>query len=357
MLAPVPTLRKRKAGAVAILAMLVMVSSITLAGCPCTGVVNLSPELRWWLFANFGAQKICPEMLKRSMALGLQDRSPKIGRFFPMGCNYNVDNSAQTVTVHVTGTGYGYMYPAKRVGFQITTSVEYRSDFQIAGDDAYVWAKLYRIVQGPNFQLGYVENPVIDIAANLPPFGSIANFFGDQVVKGELTRGFTVVHNMDTETNAFTIGIIFPPMKPYQPFNLSASDRLTYANETVDIHANERDYLGPFEIASQGQALFLMFNVVGPPVDIMVVDKRTGDVWRDAYQTGKPLGPPPGPVLAGAPLYPGTTDNRRYPLSQGLYYVVVDNTSTAGTMAPPVSILNPLGDAVARVSYTAQLGE
>jgi hypothetical protein len=325
-------------------------------GCP--SAANFLPKsLRWFLFANFGANKICPEMLKRSVTLRLQDRSPGIGRFFPVGCNYNVDNTAETVTIHVTGTGYGYMSPAKRVGFSITTSVEYRSDFQVAGDDAYVWAKLNRIVQGPNFQLGYVENPVIDIAANLPPFGSIANFLGDQVVKGEMTRGFTVVHNMETETNEFALGILFPPNKPYRPFNVTASSRLTYANETVDIHSNQRDYLGPFEIVEGGQALFLVLSVIGPPVDVMIVNKQTGDVWREAYQTGKPMGGPPGPVLAGGPLYPGTNDTRRYPLSQGLYYVVVDNTAYAGTMSPPGSILNPFGDAVARVSYVAQLGE
>ena len=129
------------------------------------------------------------------------------------------------------------------------------------------------------------------------------------------------------------------------------------ANETVEIHSNQRDYLGPFEIVTGNQALYLMLNVVGPPVDVMVVNKQTGDVWREGYQTGKPMGGPPGPVLAGGPLYPGTNDTRRYPLSQVLYYVVVDNTSSAGTMAPPVSILNPLGDAVATVSYVAQLGE
>ena len=340
----------------AALTVLVMGLSVASSGCP--SAANYLPKsLRWFLFANFGANKICPEMLKRSVSIRLQDRSPAMGRFFPVGCNYNVDNSAETVTVHVTGTGYGYMMPAKRVGFSITTSVEYRSDFQVAGDDAYVWARLNRIVQGPNFQLGYVENPVIDIAANIPPFGSIANFLGDQVVKGEMTKGFTVVHNMETETNEFSLGILFPPQKPYRPFNVSATERLTYANETIDVHQNQRDYLGPFEIVEAGQALFLMLNVVGPAVDVMVVDKRTGDVWREAYQTGKPMGPAPGPVLAGGPLYPGTNDNRRYPLSQGLYYVVVDNTMYAGTLAPPTSLLNPLGDAVARVSYVAQLGE
>ena len=47
----------------------------------------------------------------------------------------------------------------------------------------------------------------------------------------------------------------------------------------------------------------------------------------------------------------------RYPLAPGLYYVVIDNTATAGLVSPPTSLFNPLGDAVARVSYVAQLAE
>src|SRR5687767_2006597 len=81
----------------------------------CASAVNVLPKsVRWFLFANYGANKICPEMLKRSVSIRLQDRAPGMGRFFPTGCNYNIDNAAETVTVHVTGTGYGYMSPAKR---------------------------------------------------------------------------------------------------------------------------------------------------------------------------------------------------------------------------------------------------
>src|SRR5690348_17168746 len=136
MLARVPS--RPRAFATLMLAAIAL--SFTFMGCPCiSGPVNASPGLRWFLFSNFGAAKICPEMLKSGVALRLQDRAPAIGRFFPMRCTYNVDDASQTVTVHVGGTGYGYMLPAKRVGFSLAVSVEYRPDFQIAGDDVYVW--------------------------------------------------------------------------------------------------------------------------------------------------------------------------------------------------------------------------
>jgi hypothetical protein len=348
--------------AAAVLTLVAIVLATTFCGCPCiSGPVNASPGLRWWLFANFGASKVCPEMLKQGVPLRLQDRSPTIGRFFPLQCSYTLDDQRQTLTVNVAGTGYGYMIPAKRIGFSLTASVEYRPDFQIAGDDVYVWGKMNRLVQGPNFQLGAVENPVVDVLGNVPPFGSIANFLGNQVVTEEMTRGFTVIH-ADDGSNDFTLGTLFPPQRPHHPFQVVDADRFTFANERVELHSNQRDYLGPFEITDGGKALYLTLSLQGPAIDVMVVGKATGDVWREAYQTGKPLGPPPGPIVAGGVLQPGPTDNRRYPLPAGVYYVVLDNTPAAGLVAPPLlgaflNPLNPLADSpAAMVSYVAQLG-
>ena len=100
------------------------------------------------------------------------------------------------------------------------------------------------------------------------------------------------------------------------------------------MHQNERDFLGPFEItANANKGLYMTMSVQGPAIDVMIVSKDVGDVWRDAYQTGKPMSPPPGPVVAGAPLQPGPQDVKRYSLPVGSYYVVVDNTASAGLVA------------------------
>jgi hypothetical protein len=140
--------RPRARAASATLALLVLTLASVLGGCPCVKTItDWSPALRWWLFATYGAGRICPEMLKQGISLRLEDRSPAIGRFFPAQCAYNVNDEAKTVTVHVGGTGYGYMAPAKRVGFALSVSVEYRADFMIAGDDMYVWGRPNRIVQ------------------------------------------------------------------------------------------------------------------------------------------------------------------------------------------------------------------
>jgi hypothetical protein len=316
---------------------------------------NASPALRWWLFSNYGAQRMCPEMLKRGVALRLSERSPAIGRFFPTQCTHDVNDDTQTVTVHFAGTGYGFIQPAKRVGFSCTASIELRADFQIAGDDVYVWGKLNRIVQGPDFKLGYVENSLVDAAATFTPVGAVANYFGNQIVTGELTRGFTVVHNEDAG-DSFALGVLYPPSKPFHPFDVTNSQFYTFANETVEIHGNQRDYLGPFELTDMNQSLFMRITNEGPPIDLMIVSKLVGDLWRESYQTGKQMGPPPGPVLGGDPI-PTGQHTRTYKLPPGIYYVVLDNTQYAGTQNPPFVPFNPLSDSVARVSYVAQLVE
>jgi hypothetical protein len=204
-----------------------------------------------------------------------------------------------------------------------------------------------------------VENPLIDMAANLPPVGSFASFMGNQVVAGVMAQGFTVIHN--DRGDDFSLGQIYPPARPRHPFQLMGSnDRFVFANETVDVQGNQRDYLGPFEITSQGQALYFTATATGAPVDVMVVNKVTGDMWRDLYQRGS-IGAPPGPVPAGAPLTPGMQMNQRWALPPGLYYVVIDNTAAAGIVNPSVatSIWSPItgGGGGVQVSYLAQLGQ
>lgn len=348
---------KRPSTAFAGLSLFVIVLATSFTGCPCLkAATDFSPSLRWWLFSNFGAQRVCPEMLKTSMPLRLDDNAPAMGRFFPAQCSYAVNDDSKTLTVNIQGTGYGYMAPAKRVSFSLATAVEYRPDFVLTGDDMYLWGKPNRIVQGPDFRILAIENPVVNIAANIPPWGNIANFLGNQVVTAFMTRGFTVIANDDTG-NDFALGILHPPARPPHPFSLVGNERLTFANETTDVYANQRDFLGPFEVAKSGQKLYGTLTLQGAAVDVMVVSKTTGDLWRQAYQAGQ-VGPPPGQVFAGEPLMPSMQLQRAWSLPPGSYYIVIDNTSSAGTVSPPMSVpLLPVPDPLSRVSYVAQLGD
>jgi hypothetical protein len=236
--------------------------------------------------------------------------------------------------------------PVKRVSFWSGATVEYKADIKGSGDDIYVWGQLARVVAGPTFQITYMENN------SIPALGSVANFLGNYVVGSELARGFTVVHNK--KGDAFTLGRLEPPNKPYQPWSVQGQNRYTYANEQVELHANQRDYLGPFEV-KDGKTLYVSATSRGPAVDLMIVDKTTGDWWRDGYQKGV-MAPPQGPILGGQPVGPYPA-NLSFRLAPGSYYVVVDNSASVGSVSPPIDASNPLSDAVAVVSYVAQLGD
>jgi hypothetical protein len=350
-----PPLRPASPAAALVLALLVL----GLSGC--AGILNNNPDLRWFVFSRFGASRVCPEMLKTSVSIHLEDRAPGVGRFFPMTCNATVDQARRVMVVTMGGTGYGYLPPAKRIGFSVTASVEYRPDFVVAGDDVYVHARVNRILDGPHFQTGYIENPVLDLMGNLPPFGNLANVLGNQAVTRTLTQGFTVVHG--DRGDDFALGLLFPPERPAHPFTVHSRERFTLANETTDVQPTQLDFLGPFEVTKPGQALFFSTTVQGPPVTLAVVTKQTGDAWRDNYQTGR-LGPPPGPVLESVSVQPGPVDTRRFNLPPGFYYVVIDNAVAGAQGGPFPALLNPLNPlglngagGLARVSYIAQLAD
>src|SRR4051812_18260851 len=92
----------------------------TTAGC--AGIINNDPDFRWYIFSHFGSEKICPEMTKSGIPIKLADGAPGTGRFFPTQCSSTVDDRNRTVTVRVGGTGYGFVSPAKRIGFRLSAA-------------------------------------------------------------------------------------------------------------------------------------------------------------------------------------------------------------------------------------------
>lgn len=326
-----------------------------LAGCGLfRGAVNASPGIRWWLFSTFGAEKMCPEMLKRGAPLRLTPNGNTIGRFFPTVCRYTLSDAQQTMTLSFGGTGFAWTPVAGRVGFAMDAAVEYRPDFQLAEDAVYVWAKTNRVVSGPNFQLGTVENPVVDWATRTP-VGYLANTFGGQIVQSNLASGFTVVRT--DQGDDFSLGILMPPQRPQHPFKMDSDERLMLANETTEIRAGQVDFVGPLEVGESDQALYLRFSLQGPAVDVLVFQRMSIDPWREGLQRGTPLGPPPVPPLAGFVVQPGSEQRQKLRLGQGQYFVVVDNSNRVGNVAPPWSPLNMLGGGVATLSYSIELGE
>lgn len=319
------------------------------------GAVNASPGVRWWLFSNFGAGRICPEMLKQGVGLRLSSNAPTVGRFFPTSCQHQVNEQQQTITVQFAGTGYAWTPVAGRVGFSANAAVEYRMDFNLTEDATYVWANPLRVLRGPDFKLGAIENKVVDFATNQTPVGYLANLFGAQIMSSQVTSGFTVVQVEGA--NEFALGHLTPPQRPPRPFALAAGDRLVYANDTTEVRAGQVDFLGPFEVADTDQALFFRFRVQGPAVDVWLSQRGSADLWREGLQLGAALAPPTQPPIGAWVVQPGMEDRRRVPLPVGQYSLIVDNSGQVGTASPPWNPLSVVGASSATVSYTAELGE
>jgi hypothetical protein len=322
-------------------------------GCPCVDdTINSSPWLRWKIFAMFGAGRLCTEMGKRSAPLHLADGTPVIGRFFPSSCQSVTNDDRQTVTLQFTGDGYAYTPITKRMSFSSAATIEYKPDFYKDGGTIYVWFRPLN-VPAPTFQIGHVEQPIVGMATAMTPLGALANLFGQQIVSSELGRGFTVIH--ESTGDDFALGILKPGERPSHPYDSHGKDRVTFLNETAELHQNTLDFLGPFEIDGSGRMLFVHMHSAGVALDTAVVPRAQGDLWRHAYQARSdvPL-PPAQPIVAG--VIPADADaDRSVALPEGQYYIVVDNSPFVGQAAPPNR--GALFDVAVPVSYWVSMGD
>jgi hypothetical protein len=335
----------------AFLLLIVLSLAVAGVGCPCTrGAINASPGLRWWLFSNFGASKICPEMLKRGVPLKLPQYGPaSVGRFFPSQCNVQVDDGRKAIVMTASGSGYVMLPFTRRVGFYVGMSVEYTPDFRLEEDAMYVWGKFNRFVTPPDLRILGVENPVVNLATQTP-FGNVATVIGNGIVASEIGRGFTVVRREDGDD--FALGHLEPPAKPQRHFKAGAG-RVVLASDLTSVYAKSREFLGPFEVAQKDASLYLHVRVEGTPLTYAVAERSVGENWRRQYETAQPLGPSPGPLLAQGPLAQGEAD-LGFPVNPGTYYIVLENPATPPLLGGTI----PVGsEQVAQVRYSVELGD
>lgn len=330
--------------------LVLLVLAVAGVGCPCArGAVNASPELRWWLFSNFGASKICPEMLKRGVPLNLpQFGTASVGRFFPSQCQVQIDDGRRAMLMTVSGTGYVMLPFTRRVGFSVYMGVEYLPDFRLEADAMYVWGKFSRFIAQPDMRIMGVENPVVNLATQTP-FGNVATIIGNGLVASEIGRGFTVVRQDDGD--AFALGHLDPPEKPKRQFK-PGEGRVVLESNLTSVYTKSRDYLGPFEIGSPDSSLHFHARVSGAPLAYAIVERSVGETWRRQYESAQPMGPPPGAVVGQGPIAPGEA-NLGFPLNPGTYYLVLENTAPAPLLGTAI----PVGEQVAQVSYSVEVGD
>jgi hypothetical protein len=298
-----------------------------------------------------GLDEFCHQMTTRNAPLTLIPGTPAIGRFFPQNCTQTqMPNGDLSVTF--SGIGYAWSNVSKKMTFNMNGAVQYDQDFLVADDCAIDAFFRVRQVNGSNFQAHQIEQP---LASFLNSLGGVADTIGRQLVAGNLSQGFTVVRDKDGH-DSFTLGILEKGKTPIMPYDVHGSDRITYENSRVDVHQNERDFIGPIEITDSGRALYIGAGLDGiPAIDIAVMTKEPGEASLRYYYDYPQIGPLAGPPIMADVMRQGMPYKRAVPVPKGIYYVVLDNSSAAGVVAPPPATL--LGDPAATITYAVQIGD
>ena len=319
------------------------------------GVINRTDNksLRFALL-KYGLESFCQEMTKRGAPLKLADDQPSIGRFFPQRCDTRLidEDANRSFLVQFFGSGYAWTNITRRLGFDAAGVIEYDPDFLLHEGAMYLYFRT-KHVAATSFQAGMIENTVANAALLVAP-GGFAERFGRQVVAEELTRGFTVIRRSDGSVD-FGLGMIEKGQAPFHPYQIKGDAKMVLANERIEVHAAQREFLGPFEVDLQGKALFFTVGVDGAEaVDLLVMPKDAGDQWLSLYIHQPQTTPPPYPPLMGDVAAAALPYRKALPIAKGRYYLVVDNTATAGRVSPPPNLFD---DRAALVNYAVQLGD
>jgi hypothetical protein len=355
---------------------LAMALGISLVGASCAneglaimpGVVNSSGNLslRRALF-GFASSEICDEFLQRNIPLQLRDDDPATGRFFPTACAVRELETGH-LFLQFSGRGYAWTNVTGRLGFEASAAVEYAHDFQMDGSTMVVYFR-QKQTQSTAFRVLMVERTATGpsggqsltelVAASV---AGASEQIGQRILQNKAAQGFTVVRESDGSVS-FTLGLLAEGARPSAPFERGDSDLTVLANERTEVHSGQRDFLGPFALTSEDEALTLTAVVDGAAaVDLVVVPKSRGDEWLEAYvRQPVPTALTTPPLLedvVAAPIavaaMPQAPWRRTLKLPPGLYYFVLDQTATAGRTAP---VSGALDDRAALVSYAVQRGE
>jgi hypothetical protein len=300
---------------------------------------------------SFGMGQFCHQMQTHDAPLALTPSAPVVGRFYPAQCQQQELQNGDWF-VQFSGIGYAWTNLSRKVTFSMSGAVEYNADFQMSGSTMYIYFRP-RQVSSSNFATRVIEQPV---ASFLNSVSNLGDTFGRQLVNGQLGAGFTVIRESNGSTD-FAVGIIEVGKRPQHPIDVHGSDRVTWENARVEVHSSERDFVGPIEITDSGRAIYVNGQVDGAPaVDVMLLRKDVGDASIQLYYNYPQSGPLAGPPLGQVVMQQGAGFTHGFPVPAGQYYVVFDNTPSAGVVANPMP-LNLLADIPAVVSYAVQIGD
>jgi len=298
---------------------------------------------------SYGIGQFCTELQKHSAPLKLADDQPAIGRFFPTSCKTTTLPSGD-LQVALTGQGYAWTNISKKVTFDMSGTVDYDQDFQLDGSTMYAYFRTKSVTKS-DFKSRAIENPITNFVNSLTPIG---DNFGRQLLASELQKGFTVIRTKDGDAD-FGLGVVDLGKRPLKPWDVHGAARVTYENTRSEIHQNERDFVGPIYVEDSGRAIWVTATLDGlAAADLIVLGKADGEASVSAYVASASAGP-----LAGTPVFQDVIKNgaqygKAIKVPKGVYYLVWDNTPTAGQVAPAVELLN---DNAATLTYVVQIGD
>lgn len=335
-------------------------SSALNAGCSCNpacqfrGTINNPENLsmrRSMLRKAMG--DFCVQMKSRNAPLKLSPDSPVVGRFYPQQCTA-VDGDLLNVTF--SGRGYVWTNVTKKVTFDAGTNASFKYDFQVADGDGCEIYSYFRPtrVENTTFTTHRIENPLVTV---FPGLSSMGNTMGQSTLTQKLQDGFTVIAHDGSETNTeMDLGIVPLGKKPFHPYQVDSSDgRITYENDRTEIHQSQRDFIGPIVVDGDKKAIFVSAQLDGASaIDLLVLRKAEAEQSLQLYYDYGASGPLAGLPMTSEVLPQGNQLKRSIVVPPGTYYVVLDNTATAGQTNPAI---NPLDDRAAVVNYLIQIGD
>jgi hypothetical protein len=282
----------------------------------------------------FGISHMCAEAQKRSVPLKLRTEDPVLGRFRTTTC-FSQGLANNNVFVQFGGSGYAWTNLTQRMSFDAAGAVEYDVDFLMSGATMYVYFR-EKSTSAATFTPKLIEQPAAATVSGLPLGAngqSLAVSFGQQIMANEIARGFTVIRDADGSVQ-FSLGVVEKGTRPVDASPYTALSGNVQANERTEVHQNQRDFAGPFEVPD-GKSLSITASIEGAPaIDIIVMPRALGEAWLQTYTTQAQTTPPPAPPVLDEPAYAGPLWRRKLSVPEGLYYVVFDNTATAGRTAP-----------------------
>ncbi len=350
-----PTLEARARWLV-LAALVLGVSGTGCASCGQTGIGAISgpindPSNRTLRreILSYGIDQFCAELLKHDAPLKMAEDQPVIGRFYPSSCQARTLPDGN-LFVSMAGSGYAWTNVTKKLAFDMNASIEYDQDFLMDGSTMYAYFRTKQVQQS-NFRTRVIESSMASMANQVTQLG---DNFGRQLLAGKLAEGFTVIRDKDGNAD-FGLGIIELGKRPVHPFDVHGSSRITYENTRTEVHQNERDFVGPIVVDGDGKAIYVTAMLDGLPMADLLLMRKDAAEASLGYFTGYPQAGP----LAGAPMFgdvmrAGMQYARTLPVPKGTYYLIFDNTPSAGQVAPPVNLLD---DRAITIDYVVQIGD